>query len=67
MRVVSPYGFGANAAWWAIMILAVNFQSMLKRLVLGGGYVAKRMKAIRHALIHPAVLRDIIRVSAVFV
>lgn len=46
--------FGANAAWWALMILSVNFQSILKRLVLGGGYVAKRMKAIRHALIHTA-------------
>lgn len=46
--------FGANAAWWALMILSVNFQCLLKRLVLGGGYVAKRMKAIRHALIHTA-------------
>ena len=46
--------FGANAAWWALMILSVNFQFILKRLVLGGGYVAKRMKAIRHALIHTA-------------
>lgn len=46
--------FGANAAWWALMILSLNFQSLLKRLVLGGGYVGKRMKAIRHALIHTA-------------
>ncbi len=46
--------FGANAAWWALMILSLNFQSLLKRLVLGGGFVGKRMKAIRHALIHTA-------------
>ena len=46
--------FGANAAWWALMILSVNFQSALKQLILGGGYVTKRMKAIRHALIHTA-------------
>jgi hypothetical protein len=46
--------FGANAAWWALMILSMNFQFMLKRLVLGSAYVSKRMKAIRHALIHTA-------------
>jgi hypothetical protein len=46
--------FGANAAWWALMILSMNFEFMLKRLVLGSGYVSKRMKAIRHALIHTA-------------
>lgn len=46
--------FGANAAWWALMILSLNFQSLLKRLVLGGGFIGKRMKAIRHALIHTA-------------
>lgn len=46
--------FGANAAWWALMILALNFESMLKRLVLGDAYVSKRMKAIRHTLINTA-------------
>ena len=46
--------FGANAAWWALMVLSMNFQSLLKRLVLGGGFVGRRMKAIRHALIHTA-------------
>ena len=46
--------FGANAAWWALMILSMNFESMLKRLVLGRAYVCRRMKAIRHALINTA-------------
>lgn len=46
--------FGANAAWWALMILSMNFESMLKRLVLGNAYVSRRMKAIRHALINTA-------------
>lgn len=46
--------FGANAAWWALMILSMNFESLLKRLVLGNAYVSRRMKAIRHALINTA-------------
>lgn len=46
--------FGANAAWWALMVLSLNFQALLKRLVLGEGFVGRRMKAIRHALIHTA-------------
>jgi len=28
--------FGANAAWWQIMILAFNVNAAMKRLVLGG-------------------------------
>lgn len=44
--------FGENAAWWWITVLAFNFQQILKRLVLGGEWVSKRMKAIRFALIH---------------
>jgi hypothetical protein len=43
--------FGENAAWWWIMILAFNLNSVMKRLVLGGAWVAKRMKAIRFSLI----------------
>ena len=43
--------FGANAAWWTIMLLAYNLQSAMKRLVLGGQWVTKRMKAIRYAVI----------------
>lgn len=44
--------FGANAAWWAIMVLALNLNTALKRLVLGGEWVTKRLKAIRYAIIH---------------
>jgi hypothetical protein len=27
--------FGANAAWWALMILSMNFHTIMKREVLG--------------------------------
>ena len=43
--------FGANAAWWAIGVLAFNLNSAMKRLVLGGQWVGKRLKAVRFALI----------------
>ena len=43
--------FGENAAWWWIMILAFNLNSAMKRLVLEGPWVSKRMKAIRFSLI----------------
>ena len=43
--------FGANAAWWALMILAYNLNAAMKRLVLGKDWVAKRMKALRFRLI----------------
>ena len=49
-RLPSEY-FGVNAAWWHIMILALNLNSAMKRLVLGGAWVGKRMKAIRFWLI----------------
>jgi hypothetical protein len=44
--------FGANAAWWQIMILSLNFQTAIQRLVLGGKWVSKRLKAIRAWLIN---------------
>ena len=44
--------FGANAAWWAIMILAFNLHAAMKRIVLGGEWAKKRMKAMRFKLIH---------------
>jgi len=62
--------FGANAAWWTIMILANNLNAVMKRLVLGPAWVAKRMKALRFALINlPGRLvlharRLIVRLSA---
>jgi hypothetical protein len=43
--------FGANAAWWTLMILALNLNAAMKRLVLGKGWVTKRMKALRFHLI----------------
>lgn len=44
--------FGVNAAWWWIMILAFNVNAAMRRLVLGGSWATKRMKAIRYALVH---------------
>ena len=43
--------FGANAAWWALVILAHNPNAAMKQLVLGKTWVAKRMKAPRFRLI----------------
>jgi hypothetical protein len=43
--------FGANAAWWQIAVLAMNIASAMKRLVLGGVWAKRRMKAIRFLLI----------------
>ncbi|MFZ2948902.1 MAG: IS1380 family transposase [Desulfuromonadaceae bacterium] len=44
--------FGENAAWWWIMILALNLNNAMKRLALGKSWTAKRMKAIRFSLIN---------------
>jgi hypothetical protein len=44
--------FGANAAWWQTMILAFNVNEAMKRLVLGGEWVNKRLKAVRFWLIN---------------
>jgi len=44
--------FGENAAWWAIMVLALNLNVVLKKLVLGREWQPRRMKAIRFALLH---------------
>jgi len=46
--------FGENAAWWWIMILALNLNAAMKRLVLGQSWVPKRMKAVRFYLINLA-------------
>ncbi len=51
--------FGANAAWWQIMILAFNVSAAMKRLVLGESWVNPRMKAIRFRLINlPGRVRE---------
>lgn len=44
-------GFGQNAAWWAIMILAFNLNSAMKRLVLGGEHRNVRLKTLRFQFI----------------
>lgn len=39
--------FGANAAWWTIMLLALNLNVTMKRQVLGPGWMRRRIKAVR--------------------
>ena len=46
--------FGENAAWWGIMILALNLNAAMKRLVLPASWRRKRFKALRFGLIHLA-------------
>lgn len=46
--------FGANAAWWQIMLLALNLNAIMRRHVLGGAWLHRRMKAIRFAFIRLA-------------
>jgi Transposase DDE domain group 1 len=43
--------FGANAAWWALAILAFNLNAAMKRLALGKDWAVTRMKALRYHLI----------------
>lgn len=48
--------FGANAAWWALMVLAMNLSRLLRGL-MGPGWRSRRMKALRYALlVHPGRL-----------
>ena len=44
--------FGENAAWWMFMILSLNINAAMKRLVLGEGWARRRMKALRFHLIN---------------
>ena len=46
--------FGANATWWAIMILAFNLNSLMKHLALPEGWESKRLKAVRFGFINLA-------------
>ncbi len=49
---VLPSGqFGPNAAWWAITMLAHNLHVAAQLLLLGGGWLGKRLKALRFGLI----------------
>jgi hypothetical protein len=43
--------FGANAAWWGIMLLTHNLHVMMNQLVLGGRWFNARLKALRYWLI----------------
>jgi hypothetical protein len=64
--------FGANAAWWALMILTMNLQMVMKRTVLGTEWLPKRMKAVRFGIITQAgrllthARQQVLRVSAAF-
>jgi hypothetical protein len=44
--------FGANAAWWALVVLAYNLHLAMERLALPGKLKGKRLKAIRFGLIN---------------
>jgi len=44
--------FGANAAWWGVMVLAYNLNSFMKRYILAGEWKEKRLKALRFLLIN---------------
>ena len=44
--------FGENAAWWWIMMLAMNLNAVLKKTVLEGNWAKRKMKAIRFGLIN---------------
>jgi hypothetical protein len=52
---LSSARFGVNVTWWGIMVLAFNFNSLMKRLVLPKEWVPKRLKAIRFGFINLAV------------
>ena len=51
-RKLPSSDFGENAAWWSIMVLAMNLNSAMKRLVLKDSWIHKRMRAIRFSLIN---------------
>ncbi len=44
--------FGADAAWWQMLIVGFNLTAAMKRLILGEARVTKRFKAIRPWLIN---------------
>jgi len=45
---VPSYYFGVNAAWWNIVVLAMNVISVIKRFFLPRGYETYRMKTLRY-------------------
>jgi hypothetical protein len=44
--------FGVNAAWWQIAVLSMNLSAVMNRIVLGGEWLGRRMKAIRFLIIN---------------
>ena len=44
--------FGENAAWWWIMMLALNLNSAMKQFALEPSWMSKRMKALRFSMIN---------------
>jgi hypothetical protein len=46
--------FGANAAWWWIMLISLNLTSIMKSIVLGKSWKKRRMKSIRFSIINIA-------------
>ena len=64
--------FGANAAWWALMILSMNLQMVMKRTMLGANWLTKRMKAVRFGVIAQSgrvichARQQVLRVSQAF-
>ena len=46
--------FGANAAWWQVMVLSFNVIALMKKLVLPESLKAKKMKGLRFHLINIA-------------
>lgn len=44
--------FGANAAWWAIAVLAMNIAFAMQKVILGGVWAGRRMKAIRFLIMN---------------
>ena len=43
--------FGENAAWWSMMIIALNLNVIMKKLALSSDLIKCRMKAIRYSII----------------
>ena len=44
--------FGANAAWWGMMILALNLNVIMKKIALDRSMASSRMKVVRFAIIN---------------
>jgi len=44
--------FGANAAWWAVSVMAHNLHALLEKLAMPKGLVGSRFKRLRYHLIN---------------